>query len=135
MILTRSFYHVFWTAKRRATPCSKAGWADSGCDGKRLIIRPFPPIRSLELEKLMVSITFLASLVLLHWIVRKEPGLGKSNGSTAAADCASGNEPTLSTLDLASLARSLARECPQDAAPEETPVNARSPQASDAASI
>jgi hypothetical protein len=70
----------------------------------------------------MVFLTFLASLALLQWIVRKEPGLGKSNQSAHEAHSSIQNESALSTLDLASLARSLARECPKPAVPDKVLV-------------
>jgi hypothetical protein len=76
----------------------------------------------------MVFLTFLASLAVLHWIVRKEPGLGKSNQSSQAANSSIENESALSTLDLASLARSLARECPKNAAPDEVLVKRQASQ-------
>jgi hypothetical protein len=70
----------------------------------------------------MVFLTFLSSLAVLHWIVRKEPGLGKSNQSAHQAHSSIQNESALSTLDLASLARSLAHECPKPATPDEVPL-------------
>jgi len=76
----------------------------------------------------MVFLTFLASLAALHWIVRKEPGLGKSNQSAHADNSSIENESSLSTGDLASLARSLARECPRHAAPDEVLLKPKSSQ-------
>ena len=76
----------------------------------------------------MVFLTFLASLAVLHWIVRKEPGLGKSDQSARVPNSSVENESALSTLDLASLARSLARECPQRAAPGEVLVTPKPSQ-------
>ena len=70
----------------------------------------------------MIFLTFLASLAVVHWIVRKEPGLGRSNQSARPADASIENEPALSTLDLASLAGSLARECPERAVCDQVPA-------------
>jgi hypothetical protein len=70
----------------------------------------------------MIFLTFLASLAVVHWIVRKEPGLGKSNQNARPIDASIETEPALSTLDLASLARSLARECPERAVCDQVPA-------------
>lgn len=84
----------------------------------------------------MLFLTFLASLPVMHWIVRKDPGLGQSNQSARPPISSPlENEPALCTSDLACLARSLARESPRHAAPDEVPVKLDSSQHRNAADI
>ncbi len=83
----------------------------------------------------MVFLTFLVSIAVVHWILRKEPGLGKSNQSAPAPDTAAGNASALATLDLASLAQSLSSECPDRIAPGEVLVKVKSSQPRNVAPI
>jgi hypothetical protein len=70
----------------------------------------------------MVFLTLLSSIAVMEWIVRKEPGLRKSNEGTKAVPSAVEAESAASTLDLASLARSLAEECAGNEAPDQVVV-------------
>jgi hypothetical protein len=83
----------------------------------------------------MVFITFLASVAVLHWVVGNKPGPGKSNQSAPTPDFATENDPALATVDLVSLAQSLARECPAQPVEEKVLQNLRSPRPGNATGI